>query len=152
MSVLTNLTNFYFLIPTIALVVQIVVLALLVYGYWLYRRFTFSRHGRIMAWALVLHLIVIFAIMVPSLILAVIPEFLVRNILQIISVITLVHVPLGIVAASLGIWFVIAWRLKGLKGCFNRRKLMLLSFVLWLVSLSFGILLYCIFYWSILTG
>jgi hypothetical protein len=76
--------------------------------------------------------------MFPSFVLAVIPEFLVRNILQIISVITLVHVPLGIVAASLGVWFVIAWRLKGSKGCFNRRKLMLLSIILWLVSLSFG--------------
>jgi hypothetical protein len=149
MSVLTNV---YFLIPTIALVVQIIVLALLIYGYWLYRQFTFPRHGRIMTWALVLHLIVIFTIMVPSFVLAVIPEYIVRNTLQIISIITLIHVPLGITAASFGTWFVIAWRLKGLKGCFNRRKLMLLAFILWLASLSFGILLYSIFYWSILTG
>jgi hypothetical protein len=62
------LTNPYFVIPTIALLIQIAVLALLTYGYWLFRRLMFKRHGKIMAWAAVLHLIVIFAIMVPSLV------------------------------------------------------------------------------------
>jgi hypothetical protein len=146
------LTNPYFLIPAIALLIQIIVLALLIYGYLLFKRLMFQRHGKIMAWAVVLHLIVIFAIIIPSLILAVIPEYIVRHSYGMVSIITLIHVPLGITAVSFGVWFVIAWRYQGLKGCFNRKKLMLATMITWLVSLFFGILLYSIFYWSLLFG
>ena len=146
------LTNPYFVIPTISVAIQVIVFALLVYGYWLFRRFSFQRHGKIMSWALVLHLIAIFSIMVPSLVLAVIPEYIVRNVLDLVSIFVLIHVPLGVVAVSLGIWFVVGWRLKGLKSCFNRRKLMRLAFILWLITLSLGIVIYLVFYWSILIG
>ena len=146
------LTNLYFVIPTVALLFQIIVLALLIYGYWLFRRLIFHRHGKIMAWAVVLHLIVIFAIMIPSLVLAVIPEYVVRHVYGIVSIITLIHVPFGITAVSLGVWFVIAWRYQGLRGCFNRKKLMVAAMITWLVSLLLGITLYFIFYWSLLFG
>ncbi len=153
MSIFSILANPYFVFPTIALIIQIVVLALLIYGYYLFKRLNFPRHGKIMAWALVLHLIVIFSVMVPSLIWAVIPEFILRNIRAIIPIVTLIHVPLGITSASLGTWFVIAWVLKGLKGCFNRRRLMLLTFTLWIVTLVFGFIIYLIFYLPVfLTG
>jgi len=146
------LTNPYFLIPTIALLIQIIVLALLIYGYMLYKRLVFQRHGKIMAWAVVLHLIAIFAIMIPSLVLAVIPEYIIRHSFGIASIITLIHAPLGITAVSLGAWFVIAWRYQGLKGCFNRKKLMIATMITWLVSLFFGITLYSVFYWYLLFG
>ncbi len=103
-----------------------------------------------MAWAVVLHLIAIFAIMIPSLVLAVIPEFIIRNTYGIVSTITLIHVPFGIAAVSFGVWFVIAWRYQGLRGCFNRKKLMLGTMISWLVSLFFGIALYLVFFWSLL--
>jgi hypothetical protein len=146
------LTNPYFIIPTIALIIQIIVLALLIYGYSLYRHLMFKLHGKIMAWAVVLHLIVIFAVMIPSLVLAVIPEYIIQRTYSTVSAITLIHVPLGITAASLGVWFVIAWRIQGLRGCFNRKKLMLATMITWLSSLSLGITLYAIFYWSLLFG
>ena len=147
------LTNPYFVIPTIALLIQIIVLALLIYGYWLFKKLLFQRHGKIMAWAVVLHLIVIFAIMIPSLVLAVIPEFIIRHTYGIVSIITLIHVPFGIIAVSFGVWFVIAWRFQGLKGCFNRKKLMLATMITWLVSLSFwNSACTLIFYWSLLLG
>jgi hypothetical protein len=76
----------------------------------------------------------------------------VRHSYGMVSIITLIHVPLGITAVSFGVWFVIAWRYHGLKGCFNRKKLMLATMITWLVSLFFGILLYSIFYWSLLFG
>jgi hypothetical protein len=94
----------------------------------------------------VLHLIVIFAIMIPSLVLALIPEYIVRHSYGMVSIITLIHVPLGITVVSFGVWFVISWRCQGLKGCFNRKKLVLATMITWLVSLFFGILLYSIFY------
>jgi uncharacterized membrane protein YozB (DUF420 family) len=146
------LTNAYFVIPTAALLIQIIVLGLLVYGYWLFKRLLFQKHGKIMALAVVLHLTVIFAIMVPSFVLAVTPKYVVPHIYGIVSIITLIHVPLGIIAVSFGAWFVIAWRFQGLKGCFNKKKLMLATMIIWLVSIFFGIALYSILYWSLLMG
>jgi uncharacterized membrane protein YozB (DUF420 family) len=146
------LTNPYFIIPTFALLIQIIVLAMLVYGYWLYTKLKFKQHGKIMAWAVVLHLIVIFVIMIPSFVIAVIPEYVVPHFYGVVSIITLIHVPLGIIAVSFGAWFSIAWGIQGLKGCFNRKKFMLSTMIIWITSLSFGIALYTIFYWSLLMG
>ena len=105
-----------------------------------------------MAWAVVLHLIVIFAIMVPSLVSVVVPEFVIRQAYGAVSIITLIHVSFGMTAVSFGAWFVIAWHRQGLRGCFSRKKLMIATMITWLVSLSFGITLYLIFYWSFLFG
>ncbi len=146
------LTNPYVLIPTIGLTIQVIVLALLVYGYWLKRKLMFPRHGRVMAWATVLHLTTIFAVMVPSFVLAVIPEYIIKHVGGVISLISLVHVPTGLVAVSLGLWLAVSWRFKGLKGCFNRRKLMLITMILWLSTLLLGMALYGIFYWAALIG
>ncbi len=66
------LTNPYVVIPTIGLSVQLIVLALLLYGYWLNKKLTLQRHGLVMAVAVILHLAVIFAVMIPSFFLAVI--------------------------------------------------------------------------------
>jgi uncharacterized membrane protein YozB (DUF420 family) len=146
------LTTPYVLIPTIGLTIQIIVLALLVYGYYLKRKFMIPQHGRIMAWATALHLTTIFAVMVPSFVLAVIPEYITKNVEGVVSLISLVHVPIGLTAVSLGLWFAVSWRLKGLRGCFNRKKLMLITMVLWLFTLLLGIALYSIFYWAALMG
>jgi hypothetical protein len=146
------LTDPYLLIPAIGLAIQIIVLALLIYGYWLKRKFMIPQHGRIMTWATALHLTTIFAVMVPSFVLAVIPEYIIRHVEGAISLISLVHVPCGIIAVSLGLWFAVSWRFKGLKGCFNRKKLMLITIVLWLFTLLLGITLYSIFYWAALMG
>jgi uncharacterized membrane protein YozB (DUF420 family) len=146
------LSNPFILIPTISLVAQIVVLGFLIYGYWLNRRLDFKNHGKIMSTALVLHLIVIFAIMVPSFVLAIIPQYLIQNVFAAISIISLIHVPLGVLAFSFGLWFTIAWRLKGLKGCFKRKKFMLLTMIAWLATLSIGIILYSVLIISILKG
>jgi hypothetical protein len=110
----------------------------------------FKQHGRIMALAVVLHLIAIFAVMVPSFLLAVIQQYIIPHSFGMISILSLIHVPLGIIAASLGVWFVVAWRLQGLKGCFNRKRKMLLTMAVWLVSILLGMTLYALFYWSLL--
>jgi len=147
------LSNPYVLFPFICMIFQIVVLALLIYGYWLYRSKAFQRHGKTMAWAVVLHLVFTFSIMLPSLVLAVIPEYIAVNAAIAVSIITLIHVPFGILALSLGTWFVISWRFRVLKSCFRRRRLMVLTMISWLFSLSLGIALYIIFYsTALLTG
>jgi uncharacterized membrane protein YozB (DUF420 family) len=138
------------LIPTIGLIIQIIVLGLLFYGYFLNKRLMFKQHGKIMALAVALHLIAIFSVMVPSFLLAVIQQYIVPHFFGIISILSLIHVPLGIIAASLGVWFVVAWRLQGLKGCFNRKRKMLLTMTIWLVSILLGMTLYTLFYRNLL--
>jgi hypothetical protein len=73
------LNNPFALIATTSLTIEIIVLSLLLYGYMLKRQLKFRRHGITMAVAVVLHLIMIFAIMIPSFVLAVFPEFIVPN-------------------------------------------------------------------------
>lgn len=140
------------LAATLSLTIQIVILILLVYGYWLNHKLMFPKHGRVMAAAVVLHLILIFSIMVPAFVLALIPVFIVPHVSGWTSVITLIHVPLGVSAVSLGLWLSLSWRMKGLKGCFKRKKMMITTMTAWVTSLVFGILLYAILYWAVLTG
>jgi uncharacterized membrane protein YozB (DUF420 family) len=146
------LNNSFALVATLSLALQIVVLILLFYGYNLNRKRLFPQHGRIMAWAVFLHLVMIFVIMVPAFVLALIPEFIVPHVSEFISAVTLIHVLLGVTAVSLGLWFVVAWRFKGLKGCFNRKRLMLITMIAWVSSLLFGIALYMILYYAALMG
>lgn len=91
-------------------------------------------------------MLLIFTIMIPSFLLALIPEFIVLHVFGIVSIVTLIHVPFGVLAVSLGLWFVISWSFHGLKGCFKRKRLMLTTMIAWLTSLFFGMVLYIIFY------
>ena len=83
----------------------------------------------------------VFAIMIPSFVLAIVPDFIVPNVYGIISVVTLVMAVAGALAVSLGVWLVASWRFQDLKGCFKKKRIMLSTMALWLVSLSFGIVL-----------
>ncbi len=138
------------LIPTIGFIVQIVVLALLIYGYWQYKRLVFKRHGKIMACATVLHLIANICSYDPFFFPRCNPSIYCSACFWARIPLSLIHVPLGISAASFGVWFVVAWRLQGLKGCFNRKRKMLLTMIVWLVSTLLGMALYAFFYWNLL--
>lgn len=131
------LNNPFALIATTSLTIEIIVLFLLLYGYMLKRQLKFRRHGITMAVAVVLHLIMIFAIMIPSFVLAVFPDFIVPNVSGMISVVSVIHVVAGALAVSLGVWLVASWRFQDLKGCFTKKRFMLLTMIVWLVSLFF---------------
>jgi membrane-associated HD superfamily phosphohydrolase len=100
------LNNPFALIATTSLTIQIIVLFLLLYGYSLKRKLRFRQHGITMSAAVVLHLVVVFAIMIPSFVLAVIPGYVIPNFSGIISVVSLVHAVAGALAGSLGVWLV----------------------------------------------
>ncbi len=146
------LNNPYALIATASLSIQIVVLFLLLYGYLLKRQLRFRQHGIAMFAAVVLHSAMVFAIMIPSFVLAIFPDFIVPNVYGITSVVTLVMVVAGALAVLLGVWLVASWRFHDVKGCFNKKRIMLTTMALWLVSLSFGIALYTILYWVVLVS
>ena len=92
------LTNPYVVIPTIGLLIEIIVLALLLYGYWMKLKLKYIRHGTVMTLVIVIHLASVIAIMIPSFVLAVIPEYLLIHVSGVVSIISLVHVPIGTLA------------------------------------------------------
>ena len=139
-------------VATASLAIQIIVLFLLLYGFRLKRKKMFLQHARVMTSALVLHLAMIFAIMTPAFVLAIVPEFVVLHVSGIISIVALIHVPLGIAAVSLGIWLVFSWRFKGSKTCFNRKRIMLTTMAVWIAALLLGIAMYIILYWTTLAS
>ena len=140
------------LIATADLTIQIFVLFLLLYGYLLKRQRRFRLHGTAMFSAVVLHLVMLFLVMIPSFVLGVVPGFIVPNVYGVVSVVTLVMAVTGALAVSLGVWLVASWRFQDFKGCLNKKRIMLTTLAMWLVSLSFGIVLYFIFYWTIVVG
>jgi hypothetical protein len=145
--------NLVFVIVTLSLVIQVAVLSLLLYGYLLYRRFKFRKHGVIMAMAVFVHLTAVFAIMVPSFVLATFPFYIILHTFELVSVVSIFHEVTGGLALVLGVWFVASWRFhKDFKGCFNKRKPMLITMIVWVTALAFGIALYTVFNWAILTG
>jgi len=142
----------YLLLATFSLLIQVAVLLLLVYGYWQKRQLKYERHGRVMATAVAVHLTMIFVVMIPGLVLALIPIFIVPHISGLTSIVTFIHAPLGVTSISLGVWLAVAWRFSGVQGCFKRKKFMLATIVLWPTTLVMGITLYFVLYWSALMG
>jgi hypothetical protein len=142
-----------FIIVSASLIIQVVVLFLVLYGYRLSRRLKFRQHGVVMATAVFVQIAAVFAIMVPSFVLAVFPHYIVAHTAELTSIVSLFHEVTGALAFALGVWFVGSWRFrKNFKGCFNRRKPMVVTIVIWVAALIFGIALYTIFNWAILTG
>ncbi|MGA3059805.1 MAG: hypothetical protein ABSD92_05490 [Candidatus Bathyarchaeia archaeon] len=146
------LNNPFALIATASLTIQIVVLFLLSYGYLLKRHLRFREHGKAMFIAVVLHLSTVFTVMIPSFVLAIVPNFILPNSNGITSVVTLVMLVTGTLAVSLGVWLVVSWRFHDWEDCVKRKRIMITTMAAWLVSLSFGIVLYSILYWAALTG
>jgi|AGTN01.1.fsa_nt_gi hypothetical protein len=133
-------------IITASLAIQVIVLALLIHGYMLFKRFQIKQHGKIMAYAVFLHLAAVFGLMIPSLVYAVIPEYLFTNPLQYVSVVGVIHAVLGSIALAMGVWLVVAWRFKkDFTGCFNRKAYMWRTFIFWVAALAFGLMLYAVF-------
>jgi uncharacterized membrane protein YozB (DUF420 family) len=134
--------DYYQLVATISLVIQIVVLVLLFGGIWLKGMKKFRQHGITMLTAVVLHTVIILAWMIPSFSsLFSSPGSI--NLADIIVVTTLVHAFVGITADILGIWLVASWRLQAdMKTCFAKKKIMRVTLTLWLIALVLGIILY----------
>jgi uncharacterized membrane protein YozB (DUF420 family) len=126
---------------TASLVIQLVVLGLLLGGVWLKATKKFRQHGITMLIAVVLHAAMIFAWMIPSFSLSISPSSI--NLSDTITLIILVHAFMGIAATALGIWLVASWRLKAdMKICFAKKRVMLTTITLWLITLVLGIILY----------
>lgn len=130
-----------FLIASSSLIVELVVLGLLIFGYNTKRLKNYRRHGIIMTTALILHLVTIFGWMIWSFI-----SFFSGTAIPFtdpIILTALVHAPLGAIAAALGIYLVAAWHLQtDIQGCFRRKRIMLTTITIWSTAIALGIILY----------
>jgi len=139
-----------FVLATVSLVLQIVILVLLFGSVGLKGRKKYRQHGMTMFLAVVLHTITILLIMIPSFVSGFIPYFS-TNISDAVSIIAIVHGAAGILAEVLGVWLVTFWRLrKSLQYCAPKKKLMRVTLILWLTALFLGVLLYLSLYLTIL--
>jgi uncharacterized membrane protein YozB (DUF420 family) len=140
--------NFYWFIATVSLAFQLGVLALLVVGFRFKQRLNFRLHGFCMLSAVTLHLIIIGAIMVPSFVAIILEKPLIT-----IGLFAPFHAAAGTATAILGVWIVGGWRLRqSTKFCAPKRKFMRATFILWLVTLSLGVIFYFILNWPFLFG
>jgi uncharacterized membrane protein YozB (DUF420 family) len=136
--------DFYLLVSTMTLVIQLIVFVLLIAGYTLKRRKSFRRHGFLMVSAVFLHLISVLIIMVPSF---EVIAFTVTGLSGTVVALSIVHGVFGLTALVLGIWISASWRFRqGLQYCAPKKRLMLVTFAVWTIAILFGIMLYFILY------
>ena len=129
-------------LATISLVIQLVVLGLLLGGWWLKTMKKFRQHGLTMLIAVMLHVVMVFAWMIP-IFSGLFSSSGSINLANMFTVIVLVHAFTGIAATIFGIWLVVAWRLQAdIKNCFAKKRLMIVTITLWLIALVIGIYLY----------
>jgi len=140
--------EFYFLVATATLVVQIAVFVLLIVGYQFKRQLQYRKHGAAMASAVIVHAISIFIVMIPSFSSIIAPTTVLPEPQQFVYAAGIVHGVTGVLAFLIGVWLVIAWRFgSNVQGCIKRKKIMRVTLGLWLIALVLGIMLFAVFYW-----
>jgi hypothetical protein len=131
----------YFYTATIVLVIELIVLGLLGYGYTLKRKNKYQEHGITMTSAVVLHLVTIFTWMVQSF--ASFFSFVPVDLSSVLHWVIYLHVAFGTIAAGIGVWLVAAWHLqKNVQKCFTRKRIMLATITLWIAAILLGLVLY----------
>jgi len=106
----------------------------------------FRMHGITMGIAVILHVVSFLAVMGPIFFrqLGIYFDYIAYADIQA----TLIHVLPGAIAMVLGILLVALWALKpaNIAACSKRKRLMDLTFLLWLISLVFGVVTYILVY------
>lgn len=144
--------DYFLLVASVTLVFQAAVFVLLLGGWTLMRTRRFRWHGFFMLIGVALHLVVIGAVMVPSLFAAFVPMIGSFQ-LSLSAVVAFVHAGLGVVAAVLGVWIVAGWRLRrGFEYCVPKKRWMRRTFFVWFGALVLGFVLYLSLFWNLLFG
>lgn len=127
------------------LIMQVAILIVLLVGYIFKKDGKLMKHGVAMSTAVMLHTILIFLVMIPSLVLnsALLLEFS-----QFGVIITWIHVLAGIFAEISGLYLVGMWRFRSppFMNCVKKKKLMKPLLILWVLALILGIMFYIYYY------
>lgn len=128
------------------LLLQIVIFVVLsVSMFTLKRGRHFTRHGILMASAVVLNFISFLVVMGPSIL--GLQSFIVARPSHILSIATVIHASTGTIAEVIGVYLVVSWRLaSSIQRCVRRKRWMRVTIVVWLIALGSGFLIYAILY------
>lgn len=144
--------DYYTFLATLSMIFQIGVFGALLGSLILKAKQKMWLHGVVMLVGLLLHFISIGAIMLPSFVLGIIP-FAASSPTDATVLLSFVHAATGIIAPVLAIWIIATWRLrKSIEYCTPKKKLMKVTFVVWLIALLSGFAMYLSFYWTQLFG
>ncbi|MGD0805524.1 MAG: DUF420 domain-containing protein [Candidatus Bathyarchaeia archaeon] len=131
-------------IPTISLITQFAILALLLYGYALFRKGNLARHGQVLLAAVAIHTTAILAIMLPLFLAS--PTSYVPNLTTLMGLGNITHIVSGTIAEILAVYIVIRWIRNRLNPSGCRGKLIMrATMILWLISLLTGLGTYFIY-------
>ena len=123
------------------LILQIAMLCVLLIGRSRAKGMKFGQHGRLMAMAVVLNAASLATIMLPSLLLGL--GFVLKNPINPLSIITILHAGIGTVAEFSGIYLVLKWRFsKAIVECMKNKFLMKPTIILWATTAILGLLFY----------
>ena len=139
--------DFYFLVATSSLVLQLIVLGLLLLGYNFKRQKKYRKHGFSMFAAVLIHLITILVVMVPSFGAII---FFETGLPSYIVALSVVHGLLGLLAFIFGLWLVASWRFRvSPQNCFPKKKFMRVTIIIWITAIILGAAMYSILYMPI---
>lgn len=123
---------------------QIVILSLILIGFFLKLKGKYLQHGVLMFVAVVLNIVSFILVMGPSILGF---EIIVVEPLSYVSVIAVVHAVTGGIALISGAVLAFSWHLqRSFKDCLKRKRAMKPTIILWTLALLFGIWLYAILY------
>lgn len=132
-------------VPETNLVLQIIILAALLVSLMFKRRRKYLLHGAMILTAVILNAVSFFWVMGSSM--QNMREFILDHPSSRIALVVVPHGILGAVAEILGIVLVISWGLRSsTKNCARKKRLMRVTFILWLLALLLGILYYAFAY------
>jgi len=130
------------------LLLQVAIFAVLLVGFLLAKfRRSFMKHGVTMLTALVLHTILIFGVMVPSL-LSMEEAGLLANLSSSLALFTFPHAVLGSIVEVLAIYLVgtFLFNRGDVKACFKNKRFMQVTIVLWFLEIILGVYIYILLY------
>ena len=130
----------------INLILQIVMFLIIIIGLVYKNKMKFKIHGGLMGIAVILHVLSLLVVMGPSFSEGY--EHFTTATSDLGVQTTWIHAIPGAIAMIMGTFLVVAWALRpsNIAACSRRKRLMDITTLLWLVSLTFGIATYLVFY------
>ncbi|MCW4016589.1 MAG: DUF420 domain-containing protein [Candidatus Bathyarchaeota archaeon] len=130
----------------INLILQVIMVIVIVIGLVYKSKRKFKRHGELMGIAVVLHILSLFAVMLPSFNDGY--DYFTTATSDLGVQTTWIHAAPGATAMILGIVLVATWALRptNIAACSKKKRLMDITTLLWSISLIFGIATYILFY------
>jgi uncharacterized membrane protein YozB (DUF420 family) len=131
------------------LALQIIIFTIVLISFVFVKKRRFWVHGVMMLVAVVLNAFSFLWVMEPSFLS--LEQFIISHPVNRISLATMAHGVLGATVEILGVWLVVSWGLrKSTACCVRKRRMMLVTLILWAITFFLGVLVYMLLYTTLL--